>query len=608
MTSIDQLLQSFGTSSAQTAGALLGTETTEGVETTGEFAAALKVSTANISNNKDDITPPSAITEAGELYAVTSTDGVSSVADILADYQATIDPTQADTQPDGNTNTAIQQLLQNPNAKEVIEGIPGLQLSRITNEQLVNIVENVSLDAGATTKSTDSNISDTYVLIADPAVTSGQTQNLHFLSFSELEALTNALPSTPSGGNSPVVSDQVQTTSQNTSPQNTSISIATSATPTSDQTTLDATALDKNTKPAIAQNTEASAAPNQSVSSTSAQSLDTDLTDDIALAKVAEKITANAQKAEQTVVRADEKAAEGYGVQSNQAQQAAGAAAQAASKQNTNTVTNQASNNKTNLSSQNNPIASNNQSSSNIKPDTADTPDLGSAKPIEVPQAKTAPQATPQSTQAPNQPPLTPERIAGYNSTASAETVAGGLSGLRGEASFSSSFGLLGGKPSPALGAHVAKQVNLQVTRAVNSGQNEFTIRLDPAELGRVQVKMNFVNGQITTKVIAERPETLELMQREVRGLERAMETAGHKASQDGISFSLDTGDGQSAGKSFAEAVQKDRLDDQIKNGASPDGDASVDESGNYLPDEDLATLEEILARVTPETGLDVRI
>ena len=85
------------------------------------------------------------------------------------------------------------------------------------------------------------------------------------------------------------------------------------------------------------------------------------------------------------------------------------------------------------------------------------------------------------------------------------------------------------------------------------------------------------------------------------------METGGHKASSDGISFSLDTGDGQSAGKSFAEAVQKDRLEDQIKNGEQSGQSGSL-EAEDQLAETDLVALEEILSRVTPETGLDVRI
>ena len=264
---------------------------------------------------------------------------------------------------------------------------------------------------------------------------------------------------------------------------------------------------------------------------------DGELLDDAAILAAAKDAAEKTAKAETLQVKADEKAVEGHGVQSQQAQQTAGAAAQAATNKQAN------ANGKTDNGVQN---------KSSLTGDTApnkganETPDISSQKQTEAPTAKAAPVAQSQQTNTqPNHPPLTPERIAGFNGSTAAESFAAGLSGLKGEGSFASTFGLLGGKPSPALGAHVAKQVNLQVSRAVRAGQNEFTVRLDPAELGRVQIKMSFADGKVSTKIIAERPETLELMQREVRGLERAMETGGHKASSDGISFSLDTGDGQ---------------------------------------------------------------
>ncbi|WP_025896409.1 flagellar hook-length control protein FliK [Kordiimonas gwangyangensis] len=66
----------------------------------------------------------------------------------------------------------------------------------------------------------------------------------------------------------------------------------------------------------------------------------------------------------------------------------------------------------------------------------------------------------------------------------------------------------------------MAKQLNMSVSRAVKAGEQEFTMRLDPAELGRVQVKLKFMEGgRVHAQVVAERPETLELLQRDARGL-----------------------------------------------------------------------------------------
>lgn len=203
----------------------------------------------------------------------------------------------------------------------------------------------------------------------------------------------------------------------------------------------------------------------------------------------------------------------------------------------------------------------------------------------------------------------TPERLSGIGEGFSADTFAGGLSGLRGESNFLTSMGILGGKASPHMGGQIAKQLNLQVTNAVKNGANEFTMRLDPAELGRVQVKMQFgADGKVAAQVMVERPETLSLLQREVRGLERAIESGGHQAENGGISFSLDTSDGESAGKAFAEAMHQDRLKEQLGQTDADGNAANGEEAFADTEQTDSAILEEILSRVTSETGLDVRV
>lgn len=206
-------------------------------------------------------------------------------------------------------------------------------------------------------------------------------------------------------------------------------------------------------------------------------------------------------------------------------------------------------------------------------------------------------------------PALTPERIAGIGEGAAMDTFASGLSGLRGEGSFMSTLSMVGGKAPSFLGGQIAKQLNMQVTRAVSNGTNEFTMKLNPTELGRVQVKMAFgSNGTVSAQVMVERPETLELLQREVRGLERAIEAGGHKADAGNISFSLDTGDGESAGKAMAEALQQERHNALLEENAANNSEGTEEDAGLNTDKTDLAMLEEILSHVTPETGLDVRV
>jgi flagellar hook-length control protein FliK len=71
-------------------------------------------------------------------------------------------------------------------------------------------------------------------------------------------------------------------------------------------------------------------------------------------------------------------------------------------------------------------------------------------------------------------------------------------------------------------------------------GLKEFQIRLDPAELGRVDVKLEIGDDKsVTARVVVDRVETLHLLQRDARTLERAFEQAGLKSSEGGIDITL---------------------------------------------------------------------
>lgn len=76
-------------------------------------------------------------------------------------------------------------------------------------------------------------------------------------------------------------------------------------------------------------------------------------------------------------------------------------------------------------------------------------------------------------------------------------------------------------------------------TRAV-AGKRQFEIRLDPPELGRVDVKVDIdQNGNATTRLIVDKAETLDLLKRDSQQLERALQQAGLKTSDNGLEFSL---------------------------------------------------------------------
>jgi flagellar hook-length control protein FliK len=82
-------------------------------------------------------------------------------------------------------------------------------------------------------------------------------------------------------------------------------------------------------------------------------------------------------------------------------------------------------------------------------------------------------------------------------------------------------------------------------------GSNEFQIRLDPAELGRIDVKLEIdkAHGRVMTHLVVDRPETLALLQRDAGQLQQALSQAGFDPSGGGINLSL-RGDGSAQGGS----------------------------------------------------------
>jgi chemotaxis protein MotD len=76
-------------------------------------------------------------------------------------------------------------------------------------------------------------------------------------------------------------------------------------------------------------------------------------------------------------------------------------------------------------------------------------------------------------------------------------------------------------------------------SRAAN-GERSFQIRLDPPDLGRIDVQLSVdTSGRVTSHVTAERPDTLALLRQDAPSLQRALESAGLRTSTGGLEFSL---------------------------------------------------------------------
>ncbi len=99
-------------------------------------------------------------------------------------------------------------------------------------------------------------------------------------------------------------------------------------------------------------------------------------------------------------------------------------------------------------------------------------------------------------------------------------------------------IGTLPGQTTPSIVPSMA--IALQIARNVQKGINRFDIRLDPPELGRIDVRMEVQrDGHVAAHLTVESAQTLDLLQRDQRALQQALTDAGLQANSDSLSFSL---------------------------------------------------------------------
>lgn len=88
--------------------------------------------------------------------------------------------------------------------------------------------------------------------------------------------------------------------------------------------------------------------------------------------------------------------------------------------------------------------------------------------------------------------------------------------------------------------APVTDQVKVAITQAKSDGVERITIQLDPAELGRVEVKMHTgSDGQTQVLFTIDKPSTFDALSRDARSLERSLQDAGIKADAGSMQFNL---------------------------------------------------------------------
>jgi len=65
----------------------------------------------------------------------------------------------------------------------------------------------------------------------------------------------------------------------------------------------------------------------------------------------------------------------------------------------------------------------------------------------------------------------------------------------------------------------------VEITAQAHAGNKHFEIRLDPPELGRIDVKLDVDrDGNVSTRLVVDRSDTLDLLKRDASALERALQ------------------------------------------------------------------------------------
>ena len=146
-------------------------------------------------------------------------------------------------------------------------------------------------------------------------------------------------------------------------------------------------------------------------------------------------------------------------------------------------------------------------------------------------------------------------------------------------------------QPKPPVPARlVTNQVAVQIQKAAAHGADRINIQLKPAELGRVEVQMDVArDGRVTAVITAERSETLDMLQRDSRVLQTALQEAGLRADSDSLSFNL-KGQNQAQNDGHEGAATAD--DDRQAGDGSIDGDGAGAATRQAVISEDRIDIE----------------
>lgn len=90
------------------------------------------------------------------------------------------------------------------------------------------------------------------------------------------------------------------------------------------------------------------------------------------------------------------------------------------------------------------------------------------------------------------------------------------------------------------MGKEVVDQIKVNITKSAVKGVDKIEIQLKPEDLGHIEVKMQIgKGGKLQAHIVASRPETAEILQKEIGNLQKAFNEAGFQTDEGSLSFSF---------------------------------------------------------------------
>ncbi len=162
--------------------------------------------------------------------------------------------------------------------------------------------------------------------------------------------------------------------------------------------------------------------------------------------------------------------------------------------------------------------------------------------------------------------------------TSNNAVIGGAIAGIDQTSTNSVSQASMAGRAMAQAGSP-AEQVATQISTAVKDGANQIKVQLHPADLGRVDIKLELgQDGRVMAIISADNADSLDLLQQDSKQLEKTLQDAGFETGSDSLSFSLNQGSDQdtaedgtskTASNSANGAEDEAALDPAILTGAS---------------------------------------